>query len=103
MPMDIKTNSDCSRCPHTDSCKAAYEALGKSTAPSVVGKVVLAFVVPMVVFIGVLVGLDALLPAFGTEKRRMAVISLLGFGLTFATVWFLKKIRPHAPKNRKVH
>ena len=74
--------------------------MGRSSVPSVVGKVIWAFLVPIGVFVGLLIGLEKLLPACGTEKLRMLVISLLGFGLTFAAIWLLKRIQRRKPNKQ---
>lgn len=92
--MEPKTDKNCSGCPQKTECGAVYEAMGRSNAPSIIGKVILAFLVPIGVFVGLLIGLDKLLPACGTERLRTLVIALLGFGLTFAAIWLLKQIPP---------
>ena len=65
--------------------------MGKSTVPNVAGKVVLAFVIPIGIFIGLLFGLDKLLPPWGTEKIRTPVVFFLSLGLTLAAVWLANK------------
>lgn len=98
--MEPKTDENCSWCPQKTGCRAAYEAMGRSSAPSIVGKVMLAFVVPIGVFIGALIGMDALLPACGTEKLRLLIVALSGFGLAFAAIWLLKQQRQHKPNKQ---
>lgn len=44
----------CSGCAHEHDCKTIYKAIGESKGPSVTGKVLLAFVVPIFVFITIL-------------------------------------------------
>ena len=41
----------CQLCNQKDNCRQAYEKLGSSQGPSVVSKVIFAFLLPMLVFI----------------------------------------------------
>jgi hypothetical protein len=85
--MGTKTNDYCSQCPQKAGCKEVYEHLGHSDAPSVVGKVVAAFLLPIALFVGLLIGADNLLPVFSSEKVRTAAIFLISLTATLATVW----------------
>ena len=58
--MDSKKN--CSHCSDSDKCSAAYEQAGKFTGPSVVSKVIIAFLLPIIVFIVILASCEKLLP-----------------------------------------
>jgi len=98
--MSAREKNDCSWCPQQAGCKGAYEAMGRSNAPSVVGKVVLAFLVPIGVFIGLVIGLERLLPALGGERIRASIVFLSGFGLTFVSIWLLKQLRHRRPNQQ---
>ena len=50
MPEDSK----CQGCPERQSCKEVYEQLGQSESPPVTLNVFIAFVLPLVIFIGCL-------------------------------------------------
>lgn len=90
--METKTDDYCSQCPQKDGCRDAYEALGRSDAPSVVGKVIMAFLLPIGVFAGLLVGFDTLLPASMPPKIRTLAVFALSAGLTFAAVYLSSRI-----------
>lgn len=100
--METKTDDYCSQCPQKNGCRDAYETLGRSDAPSVVGKVIIAFLLPIGVFAGLLVGFDKLLPASIPPKIRTLAIFALSAGLTFAAVYLIncRGLRKH-PKNLK--
>lgn len=67
-----------------------YERLGKSDAPSVVGKVFLAFLLPIAVFVGLLIIFDKILPEFAVEKWRTLALFVLSVLPTLAAVWVIK-------------
>lgn len=89
--MGTKTNDYCSQCPQKAGCKEVYEHVGHSDAPSVVGKVIAAFLLPIALFVGLLIGADKLLPVFSSEKARTAAIFLFSFAVTLAAVWLFRR------------
>jgi len=76
----------CSGCPQSRDCKAVYEQVGKSTAPDVTKKVLVAFLLPVAVFIASLALFDCLFAKvnFGNDVRIVAAfvpaagVSLVG-------------------------
>lgn len=44
-------DKNCDNCVHSDRCSEIYERLGRTKGPSVVSKVVLAFLLPIIIFI----------------------------------------------------
>ena len=93
--MSIKNNDYCSSCPQKNGCKEGYERLGRSDAPSVVGAVLLGFVVPIGLFLGLLIGFDRWLPAFATEPLGVVAVFVVSAAITVAVVWSLKFLRQH--------
>ncbi|NLW84169.1 MAG: hypothetical protein GXY41_07185 [Phycisphaerae bacterium] len=88
--MSTKNGDYCSRCPQKGGCKEVYERLGASDAPNVVGKVFLAFLLPIALFVGLLVVFDAVLPGFEVEKWRTLAVFGLSVVPTLAVVWVIK-------------
>jgi hypothetical protein len=76
---------------HGHCCIGIYQQIGQTKGPSVVGKVLLAFVLPLLVFIGSLVLAEYLLSALMSEggvKTFFAFLAALA-----ATVVFVQLIR----------
>ena len=69
----------CKSCPQSNKCQELYERVGKSKSPSVVLKVVFAFLLPLVVFIGCLAVFEVL-SAKITDSEPLQMI----FGLFLA-------------------
>lgn len=93
--MGTKINDYCSKCPQKDGCKEVYERLGHSDVPSVAGKVILAFLLPIVLFVGLLLVFDRLLPVFETEKVRTLAVFGLSVGPTLGSVCVIHRARRH--------
>ena len=93
--MGTKTNDYCSQCPQKDGCKEVYERLGQSDAPPVLGKVILGFLMPIAVFIGLLAGFEHWLPVFAAEKWRTLAVFGASVVLTLAVVWGMQRLRGH--------
>jgi len=51
----------CSRCSQNHDCNAVYQKIGNSKGPNVVSNVLVAFMLPIVVFIGALALFDSML------------------------------------------
>lgn len=92
--MGTKTGDYCSRCPQKGGCKEVYERLGTSDVPSVVGKVFLAFLLPIAVFVGLMIIFDKVLPEFEVEKWRTLAVFGLSVAPTLAVVWVVKHRNP---------
>ena len=76
----------CQNCSQRRNCRAAYEQLGKTRGPSVVSKVVAAFLLPIVFFIAALVTFEKILArAIETKELGTAV----GFGLALSATFLL--------------
>ncbi|OQA03228.1 MAG: Positive regulator of sigma(E), RseC/MucC [Planctomycetes bacterium ADurb.Bin401] len=74
----------CQSCSMKDHCGTVYKALGESKVPNVLGKVILAFLLPLLLFIISVVGAERLLT--GRLMNRTAG-SLISFVLALAAVF----------------
>ncbi len=87
-------HKQCSQCGDKSSCREVLQLLGNSEQPPVIGQALVAFVLPIVVFMGVLATAQqllekqiesvplrtivALLPAIGAAVLCVAVARMLG-------------------------
>lgn len=81
-------------------CIDIYQQLGQTKGPSVLGKVFLAFVFPLLVFIGSLVGVEYLLTDFITEGGGKTFIAFLA--ALVVTIVFVQLIRIFTRKSISV-
>ncbi len=71
----------CSNCAGTHDCKVVYEQMGKAQGPSVVKKVIVAFLLPIIVFAVCLVVLDKKLVAIIRNEQLRILLGVLFAGL----------------------
>lgn len=91
----------CQECGQKQECRGVYEQLGRAGGPSVVLKVVLAFLLPLVVFIVLLAGFERMLAgAIDAKGLRTGISFLLAVLGTLAAVLVIKSIGNQAGKNR---
>ncbi len=91
----------CESCHERHECQKVYEQLGKSEGPSVVSKVVLVFLLPLVVFIVSLAVFGWILAwAIEAEGLRTAVSVLPAFLVTLVVVLIIKVVNRRLSKNR---
>ncbi len=86
----MKRDDYCSGCSQKDTCRQAYEKLGKAQGPNVALKVIVAFLVPIGVFIGGLAGIQRLLRGRFEEKMLILVRFLLALCLTMLVVCVIR-------------
>ena len=94
----MKSDNNCSQCGHKDGCRLMYEKLGKTRGPSVVLKVIVAFLVPIAVFIGILATAQYFLRNQFEEKTLTLVSFLLAVCLTLVVVFIIRAISGPAKK-----
>jgi len=70
--------NQCHGCIQHDRCQEAFGRLGRFEGPSVVSKVLIAFLMPMVVFIVSLAVLGRLLASAGLGPALTNVVSIVG-------------------------
>lgn len=90
--MDNDTHK-CSGCKQKDHCGQVYETLGNSKGPNVAWKVIVAFVVPIVVFILSLAVSDRLFQNRFEGKFLIAVTFLAALTVTLVVIVLLRKLR----------
>ena len=91
----------CQECNQKRNCKEVYQQLGNTKNPSVVFKVVIAFLVPLVVFIAALAIFKAILAGIINSKEAQTAISfLLALSVTFVAVLVIKMIGKQLRKDR---
>lgn len=103
--LDLK---HCNKCGYRHGegrcCIDIYQQLGHAKGPSVAGKVVLAFLLPVLIFIGSMILADAFLSSHLAEGGTKTVIAFLAAFVT--TLVFIQLIRvftrkPIFPENNK--
>jgi hypothetical protein len=91
----------CSKCAQKSDCKAVYEQLGQGKGPSVIAKVIKAFLLPIAVFIAGLALFDKLLAdAIQGQKIRTAAVFLLSAAVSFIFVLIEKAIEGFLHKSK---
>ena len=89
----MKADNPCSGCGQKETCRGAYEKMGKSTVPNVAPKVIVAFVFPILVFVLALAGAAKLL-AGHFEDRMLTLSSFLSaLVVTFVFVCIVRAIQ----------
>lgn len=75
-------SESCEGCSHAHDCKKVYEQLGCAGGPSIAWAVVLAFLVPILVFIGALAGFGWLLEVAVDPRYQMPLAAALALAAT---------------------
>lgn len=84
---------NCQGCVQRNHCKDIYEHLGKSEAPSVAWKVVIAFLLPLVVFSVVLTVFENIFSdLINTQVLRTVVSLLLAVAATLVFILIIRAI-----------
>lgn len=91
----------CQGCHQKHRCQEVYEHLSTMEGPSVVLKVVVAFLMPMVVFIGSLAAFEEILAKVIHSKELQTVIGLvLALVVSSAFVFITRVINREFVKNK---
>ena len=102
--MVVKTmiqQKSCQHCSQKHDCRQVYRRLGKTESPSVVFKVLVAFLLPIVVFIASLVVLDHILAkAVDSKEVQTALSFLLALSVTIACIFLLRAIKRQFRKGK---
>jgi len=84
----------CQNCSQENRCRELYRRLGDSKSPSIVLKVIVAFLLPIVVFIGALAILQKILENAVTSRPLQTALSfLLALSAAFGLILITKAIR----------
>ena len=91
----------CRHCHERHDCREVYRQLGKAEGPSVVLKVVAAFLVPLVVFIVSLAVFEAILAkVVNPGALRTGISALLAVSVTFVCILVIKVVCGHGRKHK---
>jgi len=83
----------CEQCSQRHNCQDLYQKLGNSGGPSIVSKVVVAFIVPLLVFIICLAAFERILAEMiNAERLRTALVFVLALSVTFLVILVVKVI-----------
>jgi len=84
----------CEDCNQKHDCGEVYQKMGKTKGPSVVLNAVVAFLLPILVFIGCLAAFEAIL-------AKAALSFLLALSVTFVLILIIKAIKSKISKNKE--
>jgi hypothetical protein len=91
----------CQECDQKRKCQDIYQQLGKTQGPSVAFKAVVAFLLPILIFIASLAAFKGILARTTDIKGlRTALDFLLALSVTLATMLIIKVINKRLNKNR---
>jgi hypothetical protein len=91
----------CQGCSQKHECQEIYRQLGKARGPSVAFKVMVAFLLPLLIFIASLAVFGGILAKVTEVKVLRAILDLLlALSVTFAAILVIKLINKHLNKNK---
>jgi len=76
----------CDRCSEAHDCQQIYRKLGRAEGPSIAGKVLVAFALPILVFTACLGGFGSVLRGRLAEPYHTPVVFLLALVITAGSV-----------------
>ncbi|MHC4518919.1 MAG: hypothetical protein ACYTAS_10050 [Planctomycetota bacterium] len=76
----------CNRCSQVHDCKKIYQQLGQAEGPSVALRVLIAFGLPIVVFVTALAAFEPLLRSRLAERYQTPVALVLALAVTTASM-----------------
>lgn len=89
----MKTDSYCSQCGHKETCQQVYAKLGEYEGPSVVRDVLIAFVLPIAVFMASFAGFERLLRPRLSEPLLIAAAAAAALGVSVLLILIVKVLR----------
>ena len=91
----------CQDCNQKHNCQKVYQQLGNTKSPSVILKVVVAFLLPLVVFIAVLATSERILAkTINTKELQTTFSLLLALLVTSALILITRAINKQISKDR---
>ena len=91
----------CQGCSQRDGCEKIYDQLGKIKGPSLVSTTLLAFLLPLLVFIASLAAFDRILNNLTTTKGLRAILAFLpALGVTAALMLTIRLLRQRFDNDR---
>ncbi len=93
------TEKKCSDCTQAHDCKSTYEQLGRQGGPSVVWKVIVAFMLPIAVFIASLAGFGKIFEGvIESEKQRIGLSFISSIAVTYISIIVIRAINLYFEK-----
>ena len=91
----------CQECDQKHKCQEVYQQLGKTQGPPVAFKAVIAFLLPLLIFIVSLAAFEGILARTTDIKDlRIALDFLLALSVTLATMLIIKAVSKRLNKNK---
>jgi uncharacterized membrane protein len=91
----------CQKCNQKHKCQDIYQKLGNTRGPSVAFKAVVAFLLPLLIFIASLAAFEEILARITNIKElRIALDFLLALSVTLAAILIIKVISQYLNKNK---
>ena len=94
----MKRDNTCSQCDHKDNCRLVYEKLGRAKGENVAMRAMVAFLVPIGVFIGMLAAAGHLLQGRFGGRALTLVSFLLAVCVTLLVVFIIRAFNGLAKK-----
>lgn len=92
-------SESCEGCSHAHDCKKVYEQLGCARGPSITWTVVLAFLLPLLVFIGTLAGFGRLMEDVVSARYQMPLAAAMALAATTGVMLVVRVLtRRHRTK-----
>jgi hypothetical protein len=90
----------CSHCGQRQTCQDVYRKLGNIKGPSVVLKVIIAFLLPLVIFIGTLTIFEEILKGkIASEPVQTILVFLLALSVSAIFISIIRTVNKRADKN----
>jgi len=90
----------CQECEQKHKCQEIYQQLGKAQGPSVAFKAVVAFLLPLLIFIVSLAAFEGILAGITDIKLCIALGFLLALLVTLAAILIIKVVSKYLNKNK---
>lgn len=92
----------CGKCSQSDSCKEAYQRIADNKGPSVLGKVLIAFAIPLLSFVVAVAVFQQLTDRLMPSRWGATVLSfVLAVGTTVLVVAVTRVVNRRFGKNRQ--
>jgi len=82
----------CSGCGQNETCRQAYGKMGKAKGPNVAWKAIVAFLVPIGIFVGILAGSQRLFKSRFEGDVLTMVSFFLAFCVTLMVVFMIRAV-----------
>jgi len=91
----------CQSCTQKDTCRDTYEKIGDAKGPSVIWRVLIAFLLPIMVFIASLAAFEKIsAQLINTKELRTIASFALALVVTFLLILITKAVNKHLGKDK---